>query len=106
MCATSLFTWKGVLGSKVPPLPRNVAHFVWAAAWNANLGSVLLKAHFSSKLETLRLQCFLPQKLGSFKDEHFRRAFLRFFKKLKACFLKLFYIFKKINQNCIKTIGS
>ena len=102
MCATSLFTWKGVLGSKVPPLPRNVAHFVWAAALNANLGSVLLKAHFSSKLETLRLQCFLPQKLGSFKDEHFRRAFLRFFKKLKACFLKLFYIFKKINQTALK----
>ena len=35
MCATSLFPWKGVLGSKVPPLPRNVALFVWAAALNS-----------------------------------------------------------------------
>ena len=100
MCATSLFTWKGVLGSKVPPLPRNVAHFVWAAALNANLGSVLLKAHFSSKLETLRLQRFLPQKLGPFKEACFRRALLRFFKKLKVSCLELFYIFqKKKNQN-------
>ena len=35
---------------------------------------MLLKARLSSKLEA---QCFLPQKLGSFKEAHF-------FKKLKA----------------------
>ena len=57
--------------------------------------SVLLKARLSLKLEAPRLQRFLPQKLSSFKEARFRRAFLRFFKKLKARFLELFYIFQK-----------
>ena len=53
--------------------------------------AVLLKARFSSKLEAPWLQRFLPQKLGSFKEARF----LRSFKKLKAHFLALFYIFQK-----------
>ena len=60
----------------------------------------VLQAHLSSKLEAPRLQCFLPQRLSSFKEARFRCAFLSFFKKLKARFLELFYIFqKKKNQN-------
>ena len=63
--------------------------------------AVLLNARLSSKLEAPRLQCFQPQKLGSFKGARFRHAFLRSFKKLKSRFLALFYIFqkKKKNQN-------
>ena len=64
---------------------------------------MLLKARLSSKLEAPRLQRFLPQKLGSFKEARFRHACLRSFKKLKACF---FIFFKKINQNWNKTLGS
>ena len=82
--------------------------FIYTRFWICVFGSVaaLLKAHLSSKLEAPRFQRFLPQKLGSFKDVRYRRTFLRFFKKLRARFLELFYILKKINQNWIKTIGS
>ena len=54
---------------------------------------MLVKARLSSKREVLRLHHFLPQKLGSFKEAHFR------------CVL-VFIFFKKINQNWSKTIGS
>ena len=56
---------------------------------------VLLKARLNLKLEALRLQRFLPQKLGPFKEACFRRALLHFFKKLKVSCLELFYIFQK-----------
>ena len=45
----------------------------------------------SSQSEAPRLECFLPQKLGSFKA----RFSCAFSKKLKVPFLALFYIFQK-----------
>ena len=69
--------------------------------------SVLLKARLSSKLEAPRLQRFLPQKLGSFKEVRFRSAlFCTLSKSSKRAFWHFFIFFKKINQNWNKTLGS
>ena len=69
--------------------------------------AVLLKARFSSKLEAPWLQRFLPQKLGSFKEAHFRHAFCALSKSSKRTFWRFFIFFKKKkNQNWNKTLGS
>jgi len=60
---------------------------------------VLVKVRFELKREAPRLQHFLPQKLGSFKEARFRHAFCAFSKSSKRAFWRFFIFFKKINQN-------
>ena len=55
------------------------------------------------KARSPKAPTFLPQKLSSFKEACFRCAFFSFFKKLKARFLELFYIFKKKKKKKTKT---